>query len=117
MLNKQISLVTVFILLVAAITVTAVSVWAITALKTIHGTALVIYSNDITVTDFKFVGANIVSITMSTSASPTPACTIRVSGAGISGSLAVPLGWSSPYTSDMPITGTLTTGTIVIEVM
>ena len=115
-MKKQFSLLTVLVLVAIAISITAVSVWTISTLKTIHGTAFVGYADDITIEDFKFADDNTVSIIISTSLSPTPTCTIRIDGAGISGSKAVSSGWSSPYTVSVPITGTLTSGTITIEI-
>ena len=116
MMKKQISLLTVLILVSVAVSITAVSVWAITTLKTIHGTALVVYAGDITVEDFKFKSDTSVLVTISTTLASKPACIINVSGAGISGSASVSAGWSSPSTITVPITGTLTSGTITIEV-
>jgi len=101
---------------IVAVSITAVSVWAITTLKTIHGTALVIYAGDITVEDFKFESDTGVLVTISTTLTSKPACIINVSGAGISGSASVSAGWSSPSTITVPITGMLTSGTITIEV-
>jgi hypothetical protein len=91
-------------------------VWALTSLKVIRGISLVEYRGDIEIVDFRFLSDTAVAVTIRTYVSPTPACTITVSGAGISGSKSIAAGWASPMTVIIPITGTLTPGTITIEI-
>jgi hypothetical protein len=94
----------------------AMFVWALTSLKVIRGTSFVEYRGDIEIVDFKFVSDTAVAVTIRTNVSPTPSCTITVSGAGISGSKSIAAGWPSPTTVTIPITGALTSGTITIEI-
>ena len=103
------------LILVASLSSAAIT-WALTSMKIIRGIALVEYKGDIKVEDFKFISDDEVSVTISTTLSSTPSCTIKVSGAGISGSKTISAGWSSPYTVTIPISGTLTEGTITIEI-
>jgi len=76
----------VICLVVAVAFSSAAITWALTSLKVIRGVALVEYTGDIKVEDFKFVSENEIAVTISTTLSSTPSCTIRISGAGISGS-------------------------------
>jgi len=103
------------LILIVAVSSAAIT-WALTSIKIIRGIALVEYKGDIKVEDFKFISDKEVSVTISTTLSSTPACTITISGAGISGSKTISAGWSSPYTVTIPISGTLTEGTITIEI-
>jgi hypothetical protein len=94
----------------------ATLVWALTSLKVIRGTSFVEYRGDIETIDFRFVSDTDIAVTIRTNVSPTPSCTITVSGAGISGSKSITAGWTSPMTVTIPITGTLASGTITIEI-
>lgn len=105
----------VFLVLITTVSMASI-VWTLTSLKVIRGTAFVEYKGDIKVDDFKFVSDTEVSVTISTNLSPTPACTITISGAGISGSKIISAGWSSPYTVVIQFTGTLAGGTMIIEI-
>ena len=114
--EKKIPVWIVICLVIVSIISSAAITWALTSLKVIRGVALVEYKGDIKVEDFKFVSENEIAVTISTTLSSTPSCTIRISGAGISGSKTISAGWSSPYTVIIPFSGTLTEGTITIEI-
>lgn len=116
MLGKNVPMWAAICLVLITTISTASIVWTLTSLKVIRGTAFVEYKGDIRVDDFKFVSDKEVSVTISTNFSPTPACTITISGAGILGSKTISAGWSSPYTVVVPFTGTLSEGTMIIEV-
>jgi hypothetical protein len=115
-MKKQMSIWMVVCLIVIVALSSAMLVWTLTSLKVIRGTSFVEYRGDIEIIDFKFVSDTTIVVTIRTSVSPTPSCTIIVSGAGISGSKSIAAGWTSPMTVTIPITGTLTSGTITIEV-
>ena len=116
-MGKSIPLWAVAVLAVTLAASSAVLTWALTTMKIIHGTAFVEYRGDIEIVDFKFISDTEVSVTISTNISPAPACTIIISGAGISGSKTIQPGWQPPLTVTIPITGTLTEGTITIEIV
>lgn len=114
--KRQVSVPVLLGLMVVVGLASATTTWAAITLKTIRGTALVVYKGDVTIEDFKFVDDDTVSVTISTTASPTPACMITIGGAGISSAKNIQSGWASPLTVDVTITGALTEGTITIEV-
>jgi len=107
--------VAISLLVIVALSSTTL-VWTLISLKVIRGTSFVEYRGDIEIIDFKFVSDTAVAVTIRTNISPTPSCTITISGAGISGSQSITTGWASPMTNTIPITGTLTSGTITIEI-
>ena len=115
-MSKKVSLWIVIVLMSATAISSATLLWALTSLKVIHGTAVVDYRGDITIQDFKFISDTEVLVTISSSLSSKPQCTISVSGAGIFGSKSISSGWSSPLTTTLTISGALSEGTITIEV-
>lgn len=92
---------------------------SVPVLKTIHGTATVSYLDDVAITGFEFISDTEVSVSLETSTALD--CMISVSGAGISGTESVVVAdWSgSPLTvtKSVTVSGTLTAGVIVIEVV
>ena len=98
---------------------------AMPVLKTIHGTAFVRYQGDIQIVGFTFISETKVNVTLQANKTVDFGCTIWITGAGINGNAMVEADEWDPWdevtplmlTKTVEVSGELTTGTIVVEVV